>query len=360
MRRIFLFGLIGGLALALAVLAGGTDGPAQARTSVDNLSLESVAPAQPVPPFSPPDPSAPVPRGTPGTDLADVPLAPVEAIEAIIGPDGRAYIAAGNNVLAPYRWVAYLDITAQNNDHYRCTGFLIGPSTVITAGHCVYDDGLGPGGGVGWAASIRVVPGKDAAAEPFGAEVSANLWSVDGWVIGGDAQYDYGAIILDHGFPGLVGAFRYANIAVVGQEPRLSGYPGDKPNYQQWYDDDLVTNVAARIVSYEIDSFGGQSGSPVWYPAASADPEVLTVHTRGVGDAACNAGDNCGTRVEADVIANFDYWIRLNIHPVGGLAQLPDVSDSSARNYIALAALGAAALVALTAGAWYARRRRLG
>ena len=43
--------------------------------------------------------------------------------------------------------------------------------------------------------------------------------------------------------------------------------------------------------------------------------------------------------------------------PVGGIAELPEVSDSSAPNYIALAALAAAALVALTAGTWYARRR---
>ncbi|KPJ51504.1 MAG: hypothetical protein AMJ38_00245 [Dehalococcoidia bacterium DG_22] len=46
--------------------------------------------------------------------------------------------------------------------------------------------------------------------------------------------------------------------------------------------------------------------------------------------------------------------------PVGGIAELPDVSDSSARNYVALAGLAAAALVALTTGAWHARRRRLG
>jgi hypothetical protein len=45
--------------------------------------------------------------------------------------------------------------------------------------------------------------------------------------------------------------------------------------------------------------------------------------------------------------------------PVGGLAELPNVSDSSSRNYIALAGLAAVALVALSAGAWYARRRWL-
>lgn len=46
--------------------------------------------------------------------------------------------------------------------------------------------------------------------------------------------------------------------------------------------------------------------------------------------------------------------------PVGGIAQLPDVAgdpDSSGRNYVVLASLSAAGLLALTAGAWYARRR---
>jgi hypothetical protein len=46
--------------------------------------------------------------------------------------------------------------------------------------------------------------------------------------------------------------------------------------------------------------------------------------------------------------------------PVGGLAELPDASDSAGRNYVAVALAGLAALLALTAGAWYARRRWLG
>jgi len=44
--------------------------------------------------------------------------------------------------------------------------------------------------------------------------------------------------------------------------------------------------------------------------------------------------------------------------PVGGIAELPDVSESAARSYVALAGLAAAALVALSAGAWCGRRRR--
>ena len=43
----------------------------------------------------------------------------------------------------------------------------------------------------------------------------------------------------------------------------------------------------------------------------------------------------------------------------GGIAELPDVSGSSAPSYLALAGLAAAALVALVAGGWYASGRRL-
>jgi hypothetical protein len=46
--------------------------------------------------------------------------------------------------------------------------------------------------------------------------------------------------------------------------------------------------------------------------------------------------------------------------PVGGIALLPDTSDSSRSYYMALASLAAAALATLAAGAWYVRRRRLG
>ena len=46
--------------------------------------------------------------------------------------------------------------------------------------------------------------------------------------------------------------------------------------------------------------------------------------------------------------------------PVGGIAELPDVSGSAGRSYVALAGLAAAAVIALGAGGWYARRRWLG
>jgi hypothetical protein len=51
--------------------------------------------------------------------------------------------------------------------------------------------------------------------------------------------------------------------------------------------------------------------------------------------------------------------ITVTTPPVGGITALPGASGSSAPNYTLLAGLAAAALLALTAGAWYARRRWL-
>jgi hypothetical protein len=45
--------------------------------------------------------------------------------------------------------------------------------------------------------------------------------------------------------------------------------------------------------------------------------------------------------------------------PVGGIAELPDVADSVADGHVTLARLAAVALAAVTAGAWWARRRWL-
>jgi hypothetical protein len=45
--------------------------------------------------------------------------------------------------------------------------------------------------------------------------------------------------------------------------------------------------------------------------------------------------------------------------PVGGVAEYPDLADSSGSNYVALGALAVAALAALAASAWYARKRWL-
>ena len=86
----------------------------------------------------------------------------------------------------------------------------------------------------------------------------------------------------------------------------------------------------------QVTTDGAGNWLTVWY---SSEPWV---------------GSGIGT--DYDILYSTEVW---PLPPVGGIAELPDVSGSSGRNYVALAGL-TAAVVALGAGGWYARRRWLG
>src|SRR6185436_3832447 len=72
---------------------------------------------------------------------------PARPLRTPIGRDERTAIA--DMQVHPWRCVCSLNLPFG----YFGTGFLVGPRTVVTAGHCVHDAPLG-----GWASSIEVIP----------------------------------------------------------------------------------------------------------------------------------------------------------------------------------------------------------
>jgi hypothetical protein len=88
----------------------------------------------------------------------------------------------------------------------------------------------------------------------------------------------------------------------------------------------------------------------------SGGDEYPQVTTDGAGHwvAVWSSTENLGGTIGGDS----DIFYATEGPPVGGIAALPDASGSSSRNYVPLAGL-AAALGALGAGGWYARRRRV-
>ena len=106
-----------------------------------------------------------------------------------------------------------------------------------------------------------------------------------------------------------------------------------------------------------------------WTPPAALNTNAATdsgddynpqVTTDGLGNwvAVWGSSDSLGGTIGTD--PDILYATEFQAPPVGGLAELPDASRSAGRNHVALAGLAAAALVAVGAGGWYARRRWLG
>lgn len=221
------------------------------------------------------------------------------AMEVVIGADDRVRVT--NTTTYPWRCICALRITAKDGSRWIGTGWLAGNRTVITAGHCVYLHSRG-----GWASSIEVIPGANGAGRPFGSVSSSVLRSVKGWTQDKQRSHDYGAIILPRGWAhaGKLGYFGFANLgmlSLLGLNVNLSGYPGDKPDGTQWWHARRITLATPRTIVYNIDTAGGQSGSPVWR-LKDGQRHCVGIHTNG------SVLGNSATRIVAPVFDNIKKW----------------------------------------------------
>ena len=223
-------------------------------------------------------------------------------LETVHGPDNRVQIS--NTGAYPWRVHASLLITAADNSQWIGTGWFISPRTLITAGHVVHIKGSGVPGRDGWVKRIQVMPGRNGASLPYGSVTSTTFRSVTGWTGSGNQEFDYGAIILPTPLgnsTGWLGYGNYSDADLLASVGNISGYPGDKPSGTQWYDARRIAAVTARKVHYDIDTAGGQSGSAV-YRIVNGGRYAVAIHAYG------GATTNSGTRINADVFANFNTW----------------------------------------------------
>jgi glutamyl endopeptidase len=230
-------------------------------------------------------------------NLPDAGSLSYETVESVCGSDGRVHITATTAV--PWRWICQLIITFANGARARGTGWFIGPHTVMTAGHCVHSAANG-----GWAREIEVIPGMNATARPFGSQIGRSFRSVTGWTNGANPEFDYGAIILPNNDLGnRTGWFGFAALSdssLNGLLINISGYAGDKPFGTQWFMAGNITAVQARRLRYMVDTFGGQSGSPVWRLSNGA--------RHAVGIHAYGGCPNGATRITTPVFNNMNAW----------------------------------------------------
>ncbi len=219
--------------------------------------------------------------------------------EVVIGKDDRKKINATTSY--PWRLICSLKITAADGKRFIGTGWLVGHRTVITAGHCVYMHNHG-----GWVRSIEVIPGRNGSSRPFGSSMTYSFRSVKGWTKNKKRGYDYGAIILPKSKPfgKQLGYFGFANYSIfnlLGWKVNLAGYPGDKPAGTMWWHCRAIKLVTSRRLFYNIDTYGGQSGSPVWIKNGSKR-RVVGIHTSG------SSSGNGATRICKGVFNRIKAW----------------------------------------------------
>ena len=224
-------------------------------------------------------------------------------LESVIGTDGRARVTPTTGV--PNRYIAKLYMKNIDNTWSSCTGYFIGPHTILTAGHCLYTHSVGEGGS--WRTEVWIYPALDEDEQPYGSITvySSALTVYIPWIEDENTNVDIGWITLPDDSMGLqTGFFTFDSFSnsEIPSTANIDGYPGDLINTAQYHHSESVTDfgdtsTGDNMVSYHIDTAGGQSGAPVWtWNSSTADYIAFAVHAYGVSST-CNPGDNCGVRI---------------------------------------------------------------
>lgn len=181
-----------------------------------------------------------------------------------------------DTTLVPFRYICQLEVDGQAAG----SGTLIGPQTVLTAGHCL----LPPADM--W--RMRVIPGRNGGKEQLGYAMASKPKPFERFVSG--TRTDVGIIQLKERIGDEIGWWTASHFRPKG-DPRgtsilrgtlpmpagklnvhLSGYPADKPDgctvdtcgTGQYHTYDDTVRRKQGLLFYENDTYSGHSGSPVW------------------------------------------------------------------------------------------------
>jgi V8-like Glu-specific endopeptidase len=187
------------------------------------------------------------------------------------------------------------------------TGWLCGDSTLVTAGHCVYNHDSRYG--VGAMRKITVYAGRNKDIWQ-GDAIATSTNTTKEWVTAGSQANDYAAIQLSKPLGQQLKFFQFAEFPDLDLQNLLvniAGYPGDKNRSiygTMWGSVNKITSISDQRLSYLVDTTGGQSGSPVMAFDGISTHYAIGIHNYG------GASSNFATRINSQVFEKISGWVK--------------------------------------------------
>jgi len=217
-------------------------------------------------------------------------------VMTIVGNDDRQRIT--ETTCLPWNTHCYLRLDfpaapVSLGPGWRATGCLVSPHMVLTCGHVVYDQRNDA-----WAERAIIAPGQtqndlgDPVVRPYGTREATEFRSNDEFIGGERGGHDYAAILFDEPFGGFTTflPLEFCETAVsVDDRIGLAGYPvqihlgtdsEESQSLALWEVSGPVYYVSSHRLYHNMDSSGGNSGSPVRRETASPDfGPIIAIHS---------------------------------------------------------------------------------